>query len=179
MKRQGPIIVRRVIAFTALAWTIGQASPSHAEEGLFVAKLGGGVSAAENDSSDPGGMISANVDLAIGERTGPVAGTSIVLNDRYDTIGLHLGIKYVLRERTWTRLYVSAAPELLFVWDREGGGGSRRDLALHAGLGYEYLMMWGLGLDFRLEASLPAGLGNADAGDAASVGTTIGLFTEF
>jgi len=168
----------RIAMFTC-ACTIWLAAGAHAEEGLFITKLSGGVSSAEPDTSDLGGVISATVDLAVSERTGPVAGTSIVLNDRYDTLGLHLGLKHILRERTWTRLYLFAAPELLFIWDRERGGGATRDLALHAGIGYEYLMMWGLGLVFELDGSLPAGLGENKPYEAASIGTTLGLFTEF
>ena len=171
--------MRTRIALATCACTLALVSNSYAEEGLFIAKLAGGVSSAENDTSDPGGMITGTVDLAISERTGPVAGTSIVLNDRYDTIGLHLGIKHILRERTWTRLYVFAAPEILFIWDRERGGGASRDLALHAGIGYEYLMMWGLGLVFEIKGSLPAGLGETERYRAASAGATMGLFTEF
>jgi len=168
-----------VTCVVASAWVLASASTAAAEEGLFIAKVAGGVSSAENDTSNPGGIITGTVDLAISERTGPVAGTTIVLNDRYDTIGLHIGIKHILRERTWTRLYVFAAPELLFVWDREREGGARRDLSLHAGVGFEYLMMWGLGLDFQLEGSVPAGLGEARKYEAASAGATVGLFTEF
>lgn len=152
---------------------------ARAEEGLFIARVSGGVSAFENDTTDPGGVITGTVDLAMSERTGPVAGTTIVLNDRYDSVGLHLGIKHILRERTWTRLYVFAAPELLFVWDRERSGGSKRDLALRTGVGYEYLMMWGLGLVFEVRGSLPAGLGESERLEAATAGATLGLFTEF
>lgn len=171
--------MRLSCALLACAWALGSASAAIAEEGLFIAKLAGGVSSAENDTSDPGGMISATVDLAVSERTGPVAGTTIVLNGHYDTIGLHLGIKHVLRERTWTRLYLFAAPELLFVWDRDRGGGADPDLALHAGVGFEYLMMWGLGLAFEIKGSLPAGLGERKPYEAGSAGATVGLFTEF
>jgi len=78
--------MRRGIAVFALAWLLLWPTRAVAEEGLFIAKFAGGVSSAEHDRSNVGGMVTGKVDLAMNERTGPVAGVSLVLNDRYDTL---------------------------------------------------------------------------------------------
>ena len=169
----------KISLIVLVAWLLALAPSAYAEEGLFIAKLSGGVSAAAEDTSNLGGHITGSMDLAIGERTGPVAGFSILLDQRQDAIGLHLGVKRILHERTWTRLYLSLAPEILCVWDHERDRGAELDLAAHGALGFEYLMMWGLGMVFELEGSVPTRLGEIEAYDPAWMGVTLGLFTEF
>lgn len=166
---------------TALALALGLtlAAPAAAEEGLFVARAGGGVATVHPEMPDTGAVIAVSADLCVSELTGVIGATTVVLHDRYDVLGLSLGVKRLVREREWTRFYLVAAPELTWIWDGEADGERHVDLALRGALGFEYLMLWGFGLVFELAGSLPAGLGEARPYHAASVGLTAGVFMEF
>jgi hypothetical protein len=154
-------------------------TPARAEEGLFVARIGGGVSTVDPDMPEVGGMIAMSMDLCLSEKTGIIAGTTIVRDETFDTLGLSLGIKRLFRERQWTRFYLTLAPEILFIGDDDPDTSRRHDIAMHGSLGFEYVWMWGFGLTFELHGTLPAALGKATPYDAASAGFTAGIFMEF
>ncbi len=173
------MIARRTPGVLLVLALLSLAGPARAEEGLFVARVGGGISTAHPDMPDLGGLITLSMDLCVTEKTGVIGGTAITLGDRFDTVGLSLGVKRLFLEREWTRFYLFAAPELLLVWDDQDQPERHLDLAAHGGIGFEYLMLWGFGLVLELHGDLPAGLGDAEPYDAASVGLAGGIFMEF
>jgi|GEM_PF-5129603 len=148
-----------------------------AEEGLFVARASYGASTVHPDMPHIGQMWSLSSDLTLTERTGLIGGAVLVLHDQARSLGLHLGIKTLLVERFWKRLYIHLSPELVRVWQH--GKPPRWDAALRLGLGYEHLLMWGFGVVIELQANAPLGSGDAKRLTAAAAGATAGLFMEF
>lgn len=164
------------VALVALALAISPGRAA-AEEGLFVARVVGGASTARPDMPEPGGMLAASASLCLSERSGVVAGVERVWRGPSSGLGLGVAALHLPYEGEWTRLYVYAGPALRIAWDADGARSS--DLAGQAGLGFEYLFMWGLGVAIELRGTAPAGLGEADAFEGASVALGAGLFTEF
>jgi len=174
-------VSRAAMAAVALtAALMATAAPARAEEGLFVARLVGGASAMQPDSPSAGGMLAGSADLCISERTGLLGGSELVWHDSYTTLAFGVALKHLPYEGEWTRLYVYAGPAALLAWshDRDGEPGEW-DLAGQAGVGFEYLMMWGLGLSFELRGTAPLGVGRGERFDAASASLGAGLFMEF
>lgn len=167
------------VATLALTLVMATSTMARGEEGLFVARVGGGVSTVDPDMPEVGGMIAMSMDLCLSEKTGIIAGTTIVRDETFDTLGFSLGLKRLFREREWTRFYLTLAPEILFIGDDDPDTDRRHDVAMHGSIGFEYLWMWGFGLAFELHGTLPAALGKARRYDAASAGFTAGIFMEF
>ena len=174
-----PTVTGRQIAAIAALVVAAIAAPrlATAEEGLFITRVSGGVSTVHPEMPDIGQAWNASMDLTISERTGIIGSTHLVLHDVASTLGLGLGIKRLLVERFWKRLYVHLSPELVFVWP--DGEARRWDIAVRAGIGYEQLFMWGFGFVIEVDGSAPAGRGDAEPLDAASAELTVGLFMEF
>ncbi len=153
------------------------AKQARAEEGLFLMRLTGGVSSVHPEIPEPGQMWNASADLTLGEKTGIIGGAVLVLHDEARSLALHLGIKHLLMEGFWNRIYLHISPEALRIWGERQE--KRYDLGLRGGLGYEHTLTWGLGLTIELHGSAPIGLGDAKPLDAATVGMTAGFFMEF
>lgn len=143
-----------------------------AEEGLFVARLAGGVSTVGTEAPATGGSLSGSMDLGVTQRVGVIVGADAVWHDAQDTLGLALGFKLLPYEAQWTRIYLVGAPALLVTWPGAGGD-AEWDLALRAAVGLEYLWMWGLGFVVEAGATAPV------AFDQAAVSLGAGLFMEF
>ncbi len=171
--------MRRMALVLALAPLLCVASRvAVAEEGLFVTRASGGVSSVYPDMPKLGQQWTASADLTLGERTGIIGGVALVRHREGRSFGLSLGIKTLLIERFWRRVYVHVSPELVRVWGR--GRDKTWDVGARAGLGYEQLLMWGFGFVIEVSGSTPLGLrGTAKRFDVASAGATIGLFMEF
>ncbi len=101
----------------------------------------------------------------------------LVLHEKAKTLEVGLGLKGMLVEQRWWRIFLHLEPELLLIWRPEAS--ARADLAFHAGLGYEYVFMWGAGVVIELYGAAPVGLGDAAFLDGASAGATVGLLMEF
>jgi hypothetical protein len=152
-------------------------SSARAEEGLTVLRLAGGISMVHPDMPKVGGAISTAVDYGFSERLGGLASALIVLHDKAKTLGLGVGFRGLLVERPWWRLFAHVGPELMLVWRPEQD--VRADLSFRGGIGFEYLLMWGLGFVFEIYGSAPMGLGSPKFLDGANTGATLGLFMEF
>ena len=163
-------------ALAAAAFALPSSS-ARAEQGLFVARLAGGVSMVHPDMPKVGGAVSGALDYGISERLGAIASLLSVLHADAKTLGLGAGFRGLLLERPAWRVFLHAGPELLLVWRPDQD--FRVDLSFRGGLGCEYLFMWGLGLVLELYGSLPMGIGEPAVLDAASTGATLGLFMEF
>jgi len=148
-----------------------------AEEGLFITRIGYGVSTVEPQMPDIGTVLNGSMDLTIGERAGVIGSSHLVMHDEATTLGLGLGVKYLVIERFWRRLYIHVSPEVLFIWPDEGK--RQWDVALRGGLGYEQLFMWGFGFVIEVHGTAPAGRGSREPLDTASAAATFGLFMEF
>ncbi len=148
-----------------------------AEEGLFITRIGYGVSTVRPEMPDIGTVLNGSMDLTISERAGVIGSTHLVMHDEATTLGFGLGFKYLVIERFWKRLYIHVSPELLYIWPKQGK--RRWDVALRGGLGYEQLFMWGFGFVIEVHGTAPAGRGPHEPLDAASAGATFGLFMEF
>lgn len=170
--------MKQVLQFVLLSCVLCSFSKQAvAEEGLFLMRLTGGVSSVHPQIPNIGQMWNVSADLALGEKTGIIAGAVVVLHDEARSLALHLGIKHLLVEGFWNRIYIHISPEALRNW---GGKQEKRyDLGLRGGLGYEHTLTWGLGLAIELHGSAPVGLGDAEPFDAATVGMTAGFFMEF
>jgi hypothetical protein len=150
---------------------------ARAEQGLFVARLAGGISMVHPDMPQVGGAVSAALDYGISERLGAVLSLLSVLHGDAKTLGIGAGFRGLLLERPAWRIFLHVGPELLLVWRSDQD--VRVDLSFRGGLGCEYLLMWGLGIVLELYGSTPMGLGEARILDAAAAGATLGLFMEF
>ncbi|MCC6999963.1 MAG: hypothetical protein IT370_35520 [Deltaproteobacteria bacterium] len=159
----------------AAALVSAGARVAHAEEGLFVARALGGIAAADGDAH-AGGALLVSSDLALRERDGIIGEVSFTFHQG-TRMGLGLGEKHVFFEDATRRVYGYLAPELFMVWPDDGP--RRIDLAGRAGFGVEYLFMWGLGVVLEAGAVVPAGLGDARAGQGASTALSAGLYMEF
>jgi hypothetical protein len=168
---------RLALAAIATAALLCPDRTAHAEQGLFVARLAGGVSMVHPDMPKAGGAVSGALDYGISERLGAIASLLSVLHGDAKTLGIGAGFRGLLLEKPAWRVFLHAGPELLLVWRPDQD--ARADLAFRGGLGCEYLIMWGLGVVLELHGSLPMGLGDAEILDAASTGATLGLFMEF
>lgn len=155
---------------------VAAAGSARAEEGLLVARALAGASTTGDDQR-PRGTVLGSADLCLSELTGVLAEVSWTnLAGDASTVGLGLGVKRLLLQRDYHRLYVHLEPELLLSWS---GGERRVDAALRAGAGWDWLFMWGLGLTVELGGTVNAGRGQLQAGELVSAGLTAGLFTEF
>jgi len=163
---------RRTLAVGLLLTCLGTA---RAEEGLFVARMGGGIRQGD-DAPRLGGALLASADLCLSERTGLLGEVTLGFGGG-TRLGLGLGPKHLLYEGEERRVYGYLAPELMLVWPEQRE--RRVDLAAHAGLGVEYLFMWGLGVVVEIGAVVPAGFGQASAGEGAWVAMVAGLYMEF
>lgn len=164
---------RALVAAAVLALAGGRA---RAEEGLLVARAVAGA-AMEKGDDRPRGAVLGSADLSLSEMTGVIAEVSWTnLAGDASTLGLGLGVKRLLLQREYHRLYVHLEPELLLAW---AGGERRVDAAVRAGAGWEWLFMWGLGLTVELGGTVNAGRGAGQPGDLASAALAAGLFTEF
>jgi hypothetical protein len=166
-----------IVAVCALLGLLLGELPCAAEEGLFVARLAGGFSMVHPDMPEVGGAIVAAADYGFTERLGAIGSGLVILHDRAKSLGLGLGFRGLLVEQRWWRLYLHVGPELLLVWRPERD--IRVDLSFRAGLGVEYLIVWGVGLVLELYGQAPMGLGDAPFLDGASTGAVLGLFMEF
>jgi len=164
-------------ALLAALAPLAPGSLARAEESLFVARLAGGVVMLHPDMPAVGGAISGEADYGFSERLGVIASALGVLHGHGDTLGLGLGLRGLLLERQWVRIFLHAGPELLLVWRPDQT--VRADFSFRGGLGLEYLFMWGLGLVVELHGSAPMGLGEARILDGAAAVATVGLFMEF
>ena len=173
-RRSSSTLARAVAAAALLALL---SSSARSEQGLFVARLAGGVSMVHPNMRRVGGAVSGALDYGISERLGAIASLLSVLHGDAKTLGIGAGFRGLLLEKPAWRIFLHAGPELLLVWRPTKD--VRADLAFRGGLGCEYLFMWGLGLVLELYGSLPVGLGEPAALDAASTGATLGLFMEF
>lgn len=151
------------------------AGPAWAEEGLFVARLGGGP-VTQPAQQNVGGALNLSVDLGLSPHLGVSAGALLIADPAHTSLGLGLGLKALLWEARWRRSYLRLTPELLLAWPPRSS--VVPDLRLQAALGYEELVFWGLGLNLELFAALPLGLQNA-ALRVGELGVTAGLFMEF
>jgi len=170
--------VTRAAALLSALVVVLSAGDAAAEEGLVVARaLGGTAVAADHDRGDAHGAFLGAVDLCVSERTGPLLEVSFSnLPGDASTWGFGLGLQHLLIERDYHRLYVALAPELLL---GRAGGERRIDAGLRAGVGWQWLFMWGLGLDVEVGGTVNAGHGRWRAGELASATAAVGLFTEF
>ncbi|MCC7381916.1 MAG: hypothetical protein IT384_08810 [Deltaproteobacteria bacterium] len=154
----------------------GVSGPAFAEEGLFVARLGGGVTT-HPKSPDLGGALNLSADLSLSGRLGVIVGGLLLGGDAGTSVGFGIGAKALLAEGFWRRLYLYLTPELLLEWASEGR--VRADMRLRAGLGYEELLVWGTGLFVEAFGALPLGLHDGAAVETPAIGGTAGLFMEF
>lgn len=162
-------------ATAALALAAALASPSfaHAEEGLFVARVVSGAATVGADTDALGGLVAGSVDLCIGERTGVLAGTEYVWRDDGSTLSFGAAVKHQPYEGEWSRLYLYLGPAVQRVAAADDDASYA--LAGQAGVGFEYLFMWGLGASLELRATAPM----AKHLDDATLALGAGLFTEF
>ena len=167
--------MRRVLL--AAAVLLLPTGSARAEEGLTVLRLAGGISMVHPDMPKVGGAISTALDYSFTDRLGGLGSALLVLHDKAKTLGLGVGFRGLLVERQWWRLFAHVGPELLLVWRPEQD--VRADLSFRGGIGFEYLLMWGLGFVVEIYGSAPMGLGKPDFLDGANAGATLGLFMEF
>ena len=172
-----PVAVLAAAAALAVVLVLARPGVAVAEEGLFIARAGGGVASPRSEMPAVDQLWTMSMDLTIGERAGMIGTTQLLPADESFTWALGLGFKYLLVERMWQRFFVHLGPQLLIVWP--DGQDARWDIALEAGLGYEHLLTWGFGLVFEIHGTAPAGRGPAEPLDAATAGATAGLFMEF
>ena len=155
----------------------GMSANAMAEEGLFVTRASYGASTVHPSMPDVGHMWNMSADLTLGERTGIIGGLVLVRHHEARSFAMHLGIKTLLVERFWKRIYLHLSPELIRVW---GNGRDKRwDVSARAGLGYEHLLMWGFGFVVEIHGNAPLALRGGERFSAATAGVTLGLFMEF
>ena len=150
-----------------------------AEEGLFVTRLVGGASTVRPQMPDRGGAIAGGASMWLRERAGVLASAEYLWHDAGNTLSLGLAATYLPYQGEWSRLYVYAGPAASRARRSEDAGGVAYDLSGQAGAGFEYLLMWGLGVSLELRATAPLGWGDREAFDGAAVALGAGLFTEF
>jgi hypothetical protein len=170
--------MRRALAAAIGAAVLGAVAPAGAEEGLFVMRVAGGVSSPRPLEPETGGWVVTEADLGLTERVGVIGSCDVAVQGDATVLGVGLGVKALPYEGMWTRIYVFALPELLVAWP-DGDAPTRYDLGARGGVAVEYLFMWGFGGVVELAGTVPAGLGESDLGDGASIGVAAGLFMEF
>jgi len=165
--------VRAALPLLIVAWSL----PAAAEEGLFVTRLSVGASA--YDATDPsfGVTVNGSADLGLTERLGIVGAAFAQVHSGLTTFGVGLGLEVMVVQTLWHRLYLHGSPALVIEWVH--GTKPRFDAAGRVVLGYEYLFMWGFGVVFELQATLPVGIGIDRPFDHAFAGASAGLFMEF
>ncbi len=130
-----------------------------------MARLGGGV-AVQEEALRLGGALSGSVDLGLSPSWG-IIGSSLLVTDAQAThVGIALGLRALLAEGFWRRLYLHAGPEFVIEWNE--GKTARVRVRGRAGLGYEELLFWGTGIFIEAFGTYPLGAGG-----------TAGLFMEF
>ncbi len=166
----------RLAIATALLLLLGAGS-ARAEEGLTVLRLSGGFTMIHPDMPKAGGAISTAVDYGVTERLGGLASALCLLSEKAKTLELGIGFRGLLVERATWRFFAHVGPELLLIWRPEQD--VRADLSFRGGIGFDVLLMWGLGFVVEGYGSAPMGLGAAKFLDGAATGVTLGLFMEF
>lgn len=154
----------------------GGASVACAEQGLAVARFGGGVSTPAEKLS-LGGALSLSVDLALTERFGIVVGGLYQTVPSFGVLGLGLGLKILPFEWFWRRIYLHLGPDFALVFEPDQP--ARADLALRGSLGYEEILFWGTGLFVEFSGVAILGLREGASGVTPMLGLTAGLFLEF
>ncbi len=151
---------RRAAFGCTLAALLGLPTPARAERGRVIAELAGGAAMVGADLPQPGGARAGAVGSGAWERVSVVLGSQLVLHRSFDTLGLGGGVKVSLFQGEWSRLYVLLEPQVLLERPRGPRVDTawRADLAGFGGVGWQYLLLWGLGFAVELDGALPLGL---------------------
>jgi hypothetical protein len=176
--RRRPLCRPGAAALAAALCSALLAAPASAEEGVFTGRLAGGAALIHPEMPWPGGIIAASVDYGFKDWIGLTAGAPVTLHRDYNTLGLGAGVQFVPAAGERARLYLHLGPQLLLCWTRHSDEPVRPDLALHGGIGFHYLIVWGFGYVLELSGTLPAGLGPRDPLEAASLALHTGIFLE-
>lgn len=164
------------VLFALILFSAGSRNAS-AEEGLFVTRASGGIAVGDTGFETIGSLWNASWDYMVTERLGITGSLHFFYRDVEQTLGGGLGLKYLVVEGFWKRLYIHASPEWLLSWPEVGE--RQADLAVRGGLGFEHLISWGFGYVIELHGTAPMGRGDLEPEDSASAGLTVGLFMEF
>lgn len=167
-----------VRAFALLA-LVTLTPAARAEEGRVVAQLVGGVGTVHPDMPYPGGAVAISLDYGLGRPVSIIFGSSLLVQRTFYTLGIGGGLKLIPLQGAWARLYLLVEPQLLLSWKHSTGDATVADFAVYGGLGFEYLITWGLGVAVELTGTLPAGLGKNPFPETASANLLAGLFMEF
>lgn len=164
----------------ALVLALGLApAVAHAEEGLFTARAAGGLSTVHPDMPKLGGAAQLGWTLGLSDAFAVTMTTAYVGHPTLDTASLGLGLRLEGSLGDWTHPYVLLEPTVLLAFDSPGADPAIVDAAGRAALGFDYLMMWGLGFVFEVSGTLPVGFGRGHFPRAASAWATAGLYMEF
>ncbi len=167
---------RSAAVLLVLVLAPGRAS---AEEGLFTLRAAGGLSTVHPDEPRLGGLAQAGWSLGWTDAVAVTMTAVYVGHPAFDTASLGLGLRVSGDLGEWTHPYLLVEPTLLFVFDAPEADPLVVDAAARVALGFDYLVIWGLGIVFELSGTLPAGLGGVPFPHAASAGVTLGLYMEF
>lgn len=173
--------MRLSAALAGVLLALAMAPAARAEEGRVTLQGMGGVSMLGPDLPTPGGAASASLDYGLLPAVSLIAGSDFLAQRSYDTLGLGGGLKLIPLQGEWARLYLLLEPQLLLAWQHLSAGGwsgAHVDFAGYGGLGFEYLLLWGLGVAVELTGTLPAGLGGYTGGAPGSFALTAGLYME-
>lgn len=154
-------------------------SAARAEEGLFTARAAGGLSTVHPETPTLGGVAQLGWTLGLTDSVALTMTAAYVGHPVFDTASLGLGLRLEGSLGDWTHPYALVEPSVLLVFDSPEANPVVVDAAGRAALGFDYLIMWGLGFVFEVSGTLPAGFGRGRFSRAASACATAGLYMEF